>query len=292
MKILLAVDPAGETDAAVAEVATRPWPSNTSVEVLSVVEPSHVWDVPSLIEGLEEAARGTAEAAADQLQSAGLKATACVLTGDAAAMIVDRVREMNPDLVVVGSRGKRGLRFMLGSVAAGVARFAPCSAEIVRAVNDGASKHPPMKILLATDGSESSQLAARSIAGRPWPAGSSIRALSVAELSLHLYEVPYFNPQTMEKLRGEAMQSAEEAEMAAEEILANAGLEESGTVAVPTGTPKEVILQSAEEWGADLIVCGSHGRRGLSRFLLGSVSSAVATHAKCSVEIIRRAPAA
>ena len=160
--------------------------------------------------------------------------------------------------------------------------------EIVRAAQAGQPPHAAMKIMLATDGSEFSQLAARSIAERPWPEGTSIRALSVAELSLPLLEMPYFLPHTMEKLRGEAMQRAEQAEMAAEEILAEAGLEESGTVAVPTGTPKEVILQNAEEWGADLIVCGSHGRRGLSRFLLGSVSSAVATHAKCSVEIIRR----
>ncbi|HTS49324.1 MAG TPA: universal stress protein [Bryobacteraceae bacterium] len=289
MKILLAVDPPGESDATIAEVGTRPWPSNTSMEVLSVVEPSHVWDVPSLIEGLEEAARGTAEAAAEQLRTAGYNATANVLVGDAEAVIVDRARELGVDLIVVGSRGSRGLtRFLLGSVAAAVARFAPCSVEIVRAAEASKPPHAAMKILLATDGSEYSQLAARSIAERPWPAGTSIRALSVAELSLPLLEMPYFLPHTMEKLRGEAMQRAEQAEMAAEEILAKAGLEESGTVAVPTGTPKEVILENAEEWGADLIVCGSHGRRGLSRFLLGSVSAAVATHAKCSVEIIRR----
>jgi len=49
-----------------------------------------------------------------------------------------------------------------------------------------------------------------------------------------------------------------------------------------------LILQQANEWGADLIVVGSHGRRGLSRFLLGSVSEAVALYAACSVEIIRQ----
>lgn len=49
MNILLAVDPAGESDSIIMEVATRPWPAGSKVEVLSVVEPSHVWDVPSLI---------------------------------------------------------------------------------------------------------------------------------------------------------------------------------------------------------------------------------------------------
>jgi nucleotide-binding universal stress UspA family protein len=99
--------------------------------------------------------------------------------------------------------------------------------------------------------------------------------------------MPYFRGSAMESLRGDAMQKAENAEMAAEGILADAGLTVSGTVAVPAATPKELVLQDAEEWGANLIVCGSHGRRGLSRFLLGSVSEAIATHAKCSVEIIR-----
>jgi nucleotide-binding universal stress UspA family protein len=92
----------------------------------------------------------------------------------------------------------------------------------------------------------------------------------------------------MDKLRGDAMKRAEDAETGAEEVLANANLAESGTVAASAAAPKEIILQNAEEWGADLIVCGSHGRRGLSRFLLGSVSEAVASHAKCSVEIIRQ----
>jgi nucleotide-binding universal stress UspA family protein len=59
------------------------------------------------------------------------------------------------------------------------------------------------------------------------------------------------------------------------------------TMEIVEGSPKRVILDEAERWGADLIVVGSHGRRGLQRFLLGSVSQAVALHAPCSVEIVR-----
>jgi nucleotide-binding universal stress UspA family protein len=61
----------------------------------------------------------------------------------------------------------------------------------------------------------------------------------------------------------------------------------NGIAAVPCATPKELILEEAHKWGADLIVVGSHGRRGVNRFLLGSVSEAVASHARCSVEIAR-----
>lgn len=59
------------------------------------------------------------------------------------------------------------------------------------------------------------------------------------------------------------------------------------TTEVLSGSPKRVILEEAEAFGADLIVVGSHGHGALERFLLGSVSQAVALHAKCSVEIVR-----
>ena len=57
--------------------------------------------------------------------------------------------------------------------------------------------------------------------------------------------------------------------------------------AVEVGDIREKIIDSAAEWGADLIVVGSHGRSGIPRLLLGSVAEFVARHAKCSVEIVR-----
>jgi nucleotide-binding universal stress UspA family protein len=57
--------------------------------------------------------------------------------------------------------------------------------------------------------------------------------------------------------------------------------------AVEAGDVRECILDAAAEWHADLIVVGSHGKRGIQRFLLGSVAEFVARHAKCSVQIIR-----
>ncbi len=59
------------------------------------------------------------------------------------------------------------------------------------------------------------------------------------------------------------------------------------TSSVHEGDARDVILDCAEEWGADLIVVCSHSQKGLKRFLLGSVAEAVARHAHCSVEIIR-----
>lgn len=53
------------------------------------------------------------------------------------------------------------------------------------------------------------------------------------------------------------------------------------------GPPRSVILDEAESWGADLIVVGSHGYGRWERFLLGSVSQSIVSHAKCSVEVVR-----
>lgn len=288
MKILLAVDSSLASTIAIQEVGRRPWPPGTTVEVLSVVER---WDAPALVEGLNRSASELLHRAFQRLDSSGIRVATELLSGDPKEVIVERAVGLKADLVMVGSRSATGLtRFLLGSVALAVARFAPCSVEIVRSPVRDEENPNAIRILLATDGSPCSEVAARSIAERPWPPGSEIHVLSVVESSLPSSRTPYppyFDPEAMEALRTEATNKAEEAVKTAQRILAEAGLPITGTVAVPCATPKELIIDEAHRWGADLIVVGSHGRRGLSRFLLGSVSEAVASHAKCSVEIIR-----
>ena len=147
-----------------------------------------------------------------------------------------------------------------------------------------------MKILLAVDGSEYSKFAAESVAGRPWPAGSVVKVISAIEPPYFpttetwtLPESYYAEIETAGKdqARG-AIQSAADmlraSKVAQLEIISEAR----------DGHAKDVILDEAKQWGADLIVLGSHGYRGLRRFLLGSVSHAVAAHAPCSVEIVRK----
>jgi UDP-N-acetylmuramate-alanine ligase len=56
---------------------------------------------------------------------------------------------------------------------------------------------------------------------------------------------------------------------------------------VIVGDPRESILQTAATAKADLIVMGSHGRTGLTKLFIGSVSQAIAGHAPCSVAVIR-----
>lgn len=58
---------------------------------------------------------------------------------------------------------------------------------------------------------------------------------------------------------------------------------------VPSGDPATEISKAAKEWPADVIVIGSHGRKGMSRALLGSVAEAVTRHAPCPVLVVRAA---
>ncbi|HEY6331288.1 MAG TPA: universal stress protein, partial [Blastocatellia bacterium] len=81
---------------------------------------------------------------------------------------------------------------------------------------------------------------------------------------------------------------AKQVVLKAEESLRSPTTKDLKVTAVTVkGFPKEVLVDEADQWGADLIVVGSHGYRGITRFLLGSVSQAVASHAHCSVEIVR-----
>jgi nucleotide-binding universal stress UspA family protein len=143
-----------------------------------------------------------------------------------------------------------------------------------------------MKVLLAIDGSAPSQDAIEEVAHRPWPNASTLRILSVIQ--------PYTPPATevvlasatLEEIRQREKQDAEQLTRQARERIAAPGL--SVETAIGEGDPRTAIVDAADEWQADLIVVGSHGRTGLKRLVMGSVAQAVVAHAHCSVEVVRR----
>src|ERR1700757_1035247 len=106
MRILLAIDSSAGSEAAVNEVAARPWPVGTTCQVLSVAEPVYVWDDPQLTEVLEGLIARTEDMvcdAAKRLQSSGLNATHVVLPGDPKKVILDHAAHIGADFVVIGS---------------------------------------------------------------------------------------------------------------------------------------------------------------------------------------------
>jgi nucleotide-binding universal stress UspA family protein len=150
----------------------------------------------------------------------------------------------------------------------------------------------PTKVLLATDGSEEAELAARTAADLQQKTGSELHVV-------HVFGIapvgPPFYPEAPD-LQGEALE--EEAEEQISELRAREVLEvEVGKVRSAGGTVVEAhliegrtapqIVGLAEQIGAGLIVMGSRGRGGVRRALMGSVSDSVVRHAHCPVMVVR-----
>lgn len=147
-----------------------------------------------------------------------------------------------------------------------------------------------MKILLAVDGSAYSDAALEEVLRRQWPAHSEVRVITAFQLPAVVGMEPWVPaPQYFEQIEGSVREAAEGAKGRALARLREIGdqaLEISGDAI--QGPAAQVIVEEAERWGADLIVMGSRGLGAWNRLLLGSVSSAVVHHAKCSVEIVRQ----
>jgi nucleotide-binding universal stress UspA family protein len=143
-----------------------------------------------------------------------------------------------------------------------------------------------MKILLAVDNSKFSEAATEAVLKLVKPQDTRVRVLSVKEQPAHLTAggMAGYDPELDNELKEEVTEGEELVSKTAE-LLRSKGFEV--TSSAEWGDPKYKIIDIAEEWGADLIVLGSHGRSGLRRFLMGSVSEAVARHAHCSVTIVR-----
>lgn len=143
-----------------------------------------------------------------------------------------------------------------------------------------------MKILLAVDDSKHSQAATQAVLAQARPQDSEVAVLHVVEPLplLVAREMAGYDPKLDAARKGQLQQAKELVEKTAE-ALRSKGLKV--TAAVKEGNPKSEIIDHAAKWHADLIILGSHGKTGLDRFLLGSVSDAVARHAHCSVELVR-----
>ncbi|MFI5092464.1 MAG: universal stress protein [Candidatus Acidiferrum sp.] len=295
IRILIAIDASRGSSYVVDEAAARPWPAGTEFSVIHVVDEAHLAGYPQLVDHQKQEGEWLVKTAADLLSRAGHKTHAEVLSGAPRRRISDFAKQWQADLVMVGSHGGGLLsRSLLGSVALSTLRMAPCSVEIVRPSASGkpASSHP-MKILLATDGSEFSTAAAKFVANRPWPSGSQIRILSVEELPVSQYPADgsslsqVYPASLLQELLDNASERAKESAETARKILVSAGHKPLESQPSPVGNARVLILDLAKEWAADLIVVGSHGRRGLDRLIMGSVSESVALYAHCSVEVVR-----
>ena len=183
----------------------------------------------------------------------------CHAEGDSPAWaVIKTAASLHADLIVTGAHrhSSVGGRLIMGSVSQRVLYEADCSVRLARCPAphyDG-----PVRIVIGFDGSTESHAVADAVVSRTWPAGSEVRVVTA----------------------GDAAAVGER-----QEKLRSAGVMTSETI--KHGDPAYVLIHEAEEWGADSIFVGTRNQHGLQHLLRGSVASAVAAGAQCSVEVVR-----
>ncbi len=195
--------------------------------------------------------------------------------GNVYERLIDLAEAENCGVIVVGRRGKSSLeRALVGSVAA---RVIGHSQRDVLVVPIG-SKIGWKNILLATDGSRYSAFATEKAIDFAKSYGGMMTAVSVVDVPPELYgEAPSLVDDLVAKAKGYVDTVKKKAEAAGVAVQA----------IVREGESYKAITKIAAEGSADMIVMGSHGRTGLKRLLMGSVTEKVIGHAPCPVLIAK-----
>jgi nucleotide-binding universal stress UspA family protein len=226
---------------------------------------------PLMVAGHEHAAvkdaRDYMEDLCGRLKERDVSCTAIVEpVGEPFRAIVDRAAEAGTQLIVMGRRDRQDLaRLMMGDSTAKVIGHAPCPVLIAPR---GATV-PWHGLVVATDGSEFGD---RAVASAGWLA----RQLRISMRVLAVVTGREGDPDT-----GKARQIVDRAKSTL------AGLDTLADCVVERGRPDQVIVSFANRHGADLIVVGSHGRTGLERLLVGSVSERVVGEFDGAVLVVR-----
>lgn len=145
-----------------------------------------------------------------------------------------------------------------------------------------------MKILLAIDGSKSSECVVNELKNITLSKDSEIIILSAVEKMMPIVGEPFGGAvfEYEAQIEKQSLEAAKDiVKEAKERIEKDFGCYVKTEVVI--GSPKYSIIEKSKEWQTDLIIVGSHGYRLWERVLLGSVSTFVAQHAECSVLISR-----
>jgi len=285
MKTLLAVDGSDNSYEAVHALKYFARAEQlTLLHALDVPRPAYPMMVPEVAEelykSLEQSMREDGERLLDRVQSllpmhAG-PSTKHLRIGSAAEVIVSTAEEQKADLIVMGARGLGPVKErLLGSVSHRILTLAPCATLIV----NGPVK-AMRQILLPLQGLSDAEAAVRFLQLKPFHDAVEVTLLTV----LPSTQPPWPGEAaaaTAEKLEEQALQSARDYINGEAERLRAVGYQARGIAVF--GTPSAMILQEATNLRSDLILMGTRGRQGITRFLLGSVAHAVLHQMPCPV---------
>jgi nucleotide-binding universal stress UspA family protein len=312
MKILLAVDGSVSSDNAIDEVLNQPWPEKSECLVITVAEPLH--NVADATFGAFGAMALEAQKALDadirkllaettqrlEAKFGKGKVSGNFYEGRAIETILQQAGDCQADLVVLGSHGTSGYNDQLfGSVTIAIAVHAPCSVRIVHDISSyslekkqRASVYEEARYLVAINGSANSREVVESICSRPWLPESIFQVLSVVPEPKSVIHSRFFKDLQIDKAHQE-LYAAQKKDL--EKLVKDSAakiesklVKNKVTYHVLEGNVRSLILQTAQDWPADMIIIGAHDHdKSVMEHFLGSVAQAVVNNADCSVEIVR-----
>ncbi len=308
MKVLIGYDGSTYGDVAMDDLQHAGLPPDTQALVLSVAD---VWPgmppmyqdalIPgtaelsfAAVESARKLVKAAEEEAVELARKARQRLTALfpdwqieseALSDSPASVLTERAEKWNADLIVIGSHGRGAVaRMFFGSISQKVLRYAHCSVRIGRHLP---TRRPgPLRILLGLDTSIGAASALDAVAMRVWPSDTVIYLVTAMDIRLATTIPVIENGGTAPSyVSTDESGWVRNAQHTAAETLRRAGL--SVNTILRDGDPKHVLLNQAEELSADCIFLGAKGISRIERFLLGSVSEAIAARAHCSVEVVR-----
>ncbi len=267
-KLLLSADGSVLCEGAVREAINLAKTCGSKLYIISVAEVPEFPEfiaTPSMAEKLEADTKRYLESLKEKAEKEGVSCEILVRSGvEPYQYIVDEAAKNNVEMMIMGRRGRTGLmRLMMGSVTAKTIGHAPCKVMVVPRY----AKLNFEKILIATDGSIFSELASREAISVAKRTGSSLIALSVAK-------------------KDENLPVAKESVDMVRQVAEREGIKVEALTL--KGEPYEVIVKTAEQKNAGLIVVGSYGRTGIERLLMGSVTERVIGHSGCAVLVVKK----
>jgi nucleotide-binding universal stress UspA family protein len=286
-KIIAATDFSAVAEAAVAQamvIARRHGAELVLLHVCPVIEhePGHLetgkpnpWEQRIQADLAERRAR--LEEMRSALSGQGVEVSHMVIDDVAHDAIIASAATLNATLIAVGTHGRTGLRrLLLGSVAERVVRGSEIDVLVARPA-EGISVGF-RRILVPTDFAPRSRHALEVAAGLVARGGS---------IDVHHYwQTPIFGP-VPEPAVIETTNQSSLSERGAELIEPYQGKDFSVSFMAQAAHPTQGILETLDTGDHDLVVMGSHGRRGPRRWILGSVAEATVRHAPCSVMVVK-----
>lgn len=285
--ILLATDGSKSCEGAVKEAIYLAKSCVAKLSVIHVLETNPEFETEGLkfVEKMELAAREHLELIRKEAAAQNVEIEAIVRRTDQPyKAIIEEAARLKSDVIVTGRRGRTGLaKMLMGSVTAKVIGYAPCKVLVV----PQSARISCKSLLIATDGSKYSIAAAKEAIGIAKRCKADLRVISV----VHTEALSSISPDTgytqsqKETIEKQELQRAEKNISAVKELAEKEGVFAEGIIA--EGRPHETIARAAMDKNVDLIVVGNHGRTGIGKFLMGSVTERVIGHAESAVLIVK-----